>query len=176
MTKEQQKLVESNIKLAYKFATQYKNSYTCEFDDLVQIASVGLCKAAITYDPSKNYKFSTYAYVTMRNEILQLKRKKRIEDNYATLSLDSESYSDTTNNTVGTLSDIIPSEMNIEDQVVNKFQIEYALNQLKEPQKSIVKYMIDNPDATQCQCRNHFGVSQPTVSRAISKFKQMYNK
>ena len=112
----------------------------------------------------------------MRNEILQLKRKKRIEDNYATLSLDSESYSDTTNNTVGNLSDVVPSEINVEDQVVSKFQIEYALNQLKEPQKSIVKYMIDNPDATQCQCRNHFRVSQPTVSKAISKFKQIYNK
>ena len=176
MTKEQQKLVESNIKLAYKFATQYKNSYTCEFDDLVQIASVGLCKAAITYDPSKNYKFSTYAYVIMRNEMLQLKRKKRIEDNYSVLSLDSESYSDTTNDTEFSLSDVLPSEINVEDQIVSKFQIAYALNQLKEPQKSIVKYMIDNPGVTQCQCRKHFRVSQPTVSKAISKFKQIFNK
>lgn len=38
------------------------------YDDLFQIGSVGLCKAAATYN-SVNGKFSTYAYVLIRNEI-----------------------------------------------------------------------------------------------------------
>jgi len=38
------------------------------YDDLFQFGGVGLCKAAATYTPGKA-KFSTYAYILIRNEI-----------------------------------------------------------------------------------------------------------
>ena len=38
------------------------------YDDLFQIGCLGLCKAADTYKPGKG-RFSTYAYVLIRNEV-----------------------------------------------------------------------------------------------------------
>ena len=38
------------------------------YDDLFEIGCIGLCKAADTYMPGKE-KFSTYAYILIRNEI-----------------------------------------------------------------------------------------------------------
>jgi RNA polymerase sigma factor (sigma-70 family) len=38
------------------------------YDDIFQIGCIGLSKAAMNYRPGKN-KFSTYAYITIRNEI-----------------------------------------------------------------------------------------------------------
>ena len=43
------------------------------YDDLFQIGCLGLCRAADTYRPGK-VRFSTYAYVLIRNEIFDALR------------------------------------------------------------------------------------------------------
>lgn len=40
-----------------------------EFEDLVQIGSIGLCKAILKFDPELGYKFSTYAVWLISGEI-----------------------------------------------------------------------------------------------------------
>lgn len=70
---DRNKLVEDNLKLVYKLATKYK--YLCcstiDFDDLVSLGFIGLVKAAKTFDESKNIKFSTLAYICIKNSILR---------------------------------------------------------------------------------------------------------
>lgn len=74
MTAEQKKLIENNIALAGSVARRYlylfKNSTSYDYDDVFQIASIGLCKAAATYAADAKVCFSSYAYACMRNEIL----------------------------------------------------------------------------------------------------------
>lgn len=79
LTSEQQDLVVDNLALAtdlaYKFS-QRQNSL--EFDELISIARYGLVRAAEKYDPSRGVKFSTFAYATIRNEILaEIERGRR---------------------------------------------------------------------------------------------------
>jgi len=56
------------------------------YDDLFQIGCLGLCKAADTYKPGKD-RFSTYAYILIRNEIFDALE-------YATLRRNREAVTD----------------------------------------------------------------------------------
>lgn len=64
LNKDQQKLVEDNYKLIYSYA--YKTNL--DIYEYYDILAIGLCHAALEYDPSKG-KFSTYAYAAMCNEV-----------------------------------------------------------------------------------------------------------
>ena len=64
MTDEQRKLAEDNHNLIYAFL----NRRGMDSDEWYGAAAVGLCHAAITYDPAK-YTFATYAYRCMLSEI-----------------------------------------------------------------------------------------------------------
>ena len=52
--------VESNLRLAHYVARQYVNRGV-EYDDLVQEATLGLMHAISKFDPTRGYRFSTYA-------------------------------------------------------------------------------------------------------------------
>lgn len=65
LTKEQQAMVENNHQLIYWFLNKEKLS----IEDFYDIVAIGLCKAAIDFDESKGFKFSTLAYRYMRNEV-----------------------------------------------------------------------------------------------------------
>ena len=63
MTNKQARLVEENHNLIYGFLHKHKLS-----EDFYGDAAIGLCKAAETFDETKNSSFSTYAYKCMFNE------------------------------------------------------------------------------------------------------------
>lgn len=68
MTPEQQKLAEDNYGLVFKFLT----SRNLPIDEYHGHMAMALCFAAMGYDPSKGYTFSTYAYQCMHNKYVRL--------------------------------------------------------------------------------------------------------
>ena len=64
-----QKLVEHNLRLVVSVARKYIGNSNMTFMDLVQEGNIGLMKAADKFDPSKGYKFSTYATWWIRQTI-----------------------------------------------------------------------------------------------------------
>ncbi len=62
------KIVEENMGLVYMVAKKFCGRGV-EFEDIVQIGSVGLIKAGERFNPELNVKFSTYAVTVIMGEI-----------------------------------------------------------------------------------------------------------
>ncbi|BED91534.1 MAG: sigma-70 family RNA polymerase sigma factor [Candidatus Improbicoccus pseudotrichonymphae] len=71
--KERNDIVEKNIGLARFCAKKFINK-GIEFDDIYQVACVGLVKASKAFDDMRGVKFSTYAVSVIFGEIKQLFR------------------------------------------------------------------------------------------------------
>ncbi|MBR3994509.1 MAG: sigma-70 family RNA polymerase sigma factor [Clostridia bacterium] len=61
-------LINANMGLVISTARRFMNRGT-EYEDLVQIGSIGLIKAANSFDPELGYEFSTYAFSMITGEI-----------------------------------------------------------------------------------------------------------
>lgn len=90
MTDAQRDLVEANIQLAYKLIHKtprpHQSTSVLDIEDIGQCAILGLIAAAKRFDPSRGWRFSTYAATRIRGAILDayraydtLDRKHRLE-------------------------------------------------------------------------------------------------
>ena len=63
-------LVEANMRLVFSMAAKYSRKTGVPLEDLAQEGNVGLVRAVQKYDPSRGYRFATYAWYWVQNAII----------------------------------------------------------------------------------------------------------
>lgn len=165
MTDEE--MFNKNIKLAFKIANKYRINYACEYDDIKQIALIGLWKSVLTFDKVRT--FSSYAYAVITNEINLYLRTyvSKLYDHCIGTPLDEnigiKDYNDPIENLI---------EACDESHIKKCIKSIYLRDLEKDVLRSILKGKSQNIIAKE------LGISQSYVSRIyigiVNKIKSMY--
>ena len=174
-------LVKRHLYIAEILSKKFLNK-GIEYEDIYQVASLGLIFAIERFDVSKGFEFSSFATPTIIGEIKKYFRDKgwsiRVPRRIQELS-----------KKVNTAKSYLQQELHrvpkIEDDdksfnmIENKDFIENALSKLNEIETKIIKDRFFK-NKTQMHVANDLGVSQMTVSRMekkiLAKLKKDYEK
>lgn len=175
LSEEQKKLVEDNVRLVSLILT--KNGIRWN-EDVFQSGCHGLCKAAMTFDPSKGFAFSTYASRCIWTSIAMYYRyhNRDMEKASVTLSLDYEMGGP--DGSTMSLSDIIPDgdilvdERVYRDDVKSKF-VEFLETIPERDKKIMLSYLAGE---TQGTISRVWGYSQSYICRIIKNTQQKFKK
>lgn len=145
-------------------------------EDYIDICYIGYAKALKKYDSSRS-KVTTYVYKCIENELFQYLRKesagKRKHETESSLD-----YLINENKNM-TLQDIIPNDVDIEQDEIDK-ETKIELNEALKKLTARERYIIENlfgigcDEKTQEEIAKHLGISQTQISRLKDKiFKKM---
>ena len=166
------KLVEHNLRLVAHIIKKYYSNIKDQ-DDLISIGTIGLIKAADTFNYEKGTRFATYASRCIENEILMYFRgkKKTAQDVYISDPIDT----DREGNSI-TLMDIVAQEDTIADDIDTKIKSEqlygFIDSALDEREKEIVRMrygLHGKTPLTQRETAKKLGISRSYVSRIEKK-------
>lgn len=156
-----EQIILSNYRIV--FSVMQKLSIPASDEDMFQTGIIGLLKAINTFDVSKGYQFSTYAFPIVRNEMLLSFRKNK-KSVKAAFSLDDNA--DIGNGESVPYSEIISDGKDYEENTVNSMLAQQIFEKLSPREKSIF-IMFFVYGKTQCEISERLGISQGMVSRII---------
>lgn len=171
-----EKLVTDNINLIY-FILKKMHLYKLT-EEYYDIGMIGLVKAAKKFDSSKGFTFNTYACRCIKIEILKFIREEKAtkrKANHNTIPLSKIIYSTGERDAEITLEDKIPSNINIEEEIIKKEQLKElyrALTKLNKKELGIITYsygLCGVNSLTQNELSEKYNVSQAQISRIIKK-------
>lgn len=141
-------------------------------EDMFQTGIIGLLKAINTFDTSKGYQFSTYAFLIVRNELLTAFRKSK-RSVMAAFSLDDNA--DIGNGESVPYAEMIADGKDYEENVVNSMLAQQIFESLGSREKHIFT-MFFVESRTQSEISKALGISQSYVSRIISSIGKIKRK
>lgn len=176
-------LIEHNLRLVAHVSKKYQ-SPEYETDDLISIGIIGLIKAVMTFDSSKNNRLATYAARCIENELLMMLRsRKKISRE---VSMDERIGTDQEGRELR-LADILESEPvdvveNLETQK-NIRQLRTCLPEVLDDRELLVicaRYgLMGKEERTQREIAEQLGISRSYVSRiekkALEKLREELN-
>lgn len=147
-----------------------------DYEDVVSIGTIGLIKAAITFDTSKNITFATYASRCINNEIFMHYRK---DNKYANdISMDKPIGDDGEGKELTLVDTIADPDSNFVEKIVDKEEfikvVGTVLNCLEGKHRITLLYLI--ADISQKETAKKLNISQSYVSRIKAKATQKVQK
>lgn len=131
----QQDLIISNLRMATYMANKYRWT-EAEFDDLVQLARMGLVIAARRYRPEEGVAFSSYACRAMQRSIIRGvfgNQPEKRQSAPTVLSMEMETGEGIC------LKEIIPDEEDMEEDACTRAFLEKAIAGLTETQAQVIR-------------------------------------
>ena len=188
-TEARSRLIEHNLRLvAYivnKNYPEYVRGGQQDADDLISIGTIGLIRAAETFDYAKGKKFSTYASRCIDNQIKMhfRKIKRQLTEVYINEPLETDSEGNTL-----TIADILSSGVNIEEETelrINSQKLyKYIAEELDDREREIIckRYGIRDGRGyagkalTQREIAKQLGISRSYISRIEKKALEKLRK
>ncbi len=182
LSENQKKLVTDNIGLVYYWIEKFdRTKNSIQYDEHFSNGTLGLIKAALTYEASKKVAFSTYATRCIYNEILQgIRRERKLDKEvsiYENIDKDNKEYSIC-------LIDVLenPKSPKPAEKLANKEElikiISIILNCLEGREKLAILYRIGG--IFQSDIAKKLGISQSFTSKierkAVKKINSIYDE
>ena len=155
-------LIEHNLRLvAYIVNKHYSDSK--EQEDLISIGTIGLIKAAETFDAEKAISFSTYASTCIRNQIKMYFRKMKHKSSevYINEPIDTDK-----NGNELTIADIFKDDVCVDDEVDLRINMEKLYNCLDKVLDERERLIISKRYGLVCADGT---VSRPLAQREVAK-------
>ena len=176
-------LIEHNLRLVAHIIKKYYSSYRDQ-EDLISIGTIGLIKAAGSFNNGKGTKFATYASRCIENEILMHFRQKR--KSMQDVSISDPIDIDKDGNSI-TLMDIVQDDENILEQIDLSIQSKklyhFIENQLEPREQKILAYrygLYNMRPLPQREVAKKMDISRSYVSRiekkALEKLKKYFEE
>lgn len=181
MSEEQ--MILDNINLVYLVLKQMNLYKDCE--EWFDVGTIGLIKGVRNYNPDYGLALSTFACRCIKNEILLEIRKNNSNKrkvNFNNISLEQEIYKNSNGEQI-LLKDQIPSEYDLEKEIIKNDVMENLLNNLNDKEKYVLVHtygLFGNEVYKQTKMSKEIKKSQTQISRilkkAIGKIKEVQNE
>ena len=159
---EYQKLIEENHKLIYFFLRKHN----LDVDEFYGDAAIGLCKAAMEYDESLGYTFSSFAYKCIFNEVgYELRKRKKFKTNVFTVSYESLINGEDNIR----LEDVLTDGYIAGDAAESSAFVMWFIGQLSERDLEVLYWRLQG--ATMREIAETIGFSRQTVVNSIKKMQ-----
>lgn len=145
-----------------------------DVEEWYDLAAIGLCKAANTYNNNKS-GFSTYAYKCMYTTIIMEKRKEnamRIIPQNQIVYYENQVNESSKDNDTSTFLNYIPSKQDIENETISALSLENIENELVGNKKKV--FLLLREGYTQCEISKIIGISKQRVSKIKQEITEKY--
>lgn len=170
MTNEE--IFNKNTNIAYKIANRYKLYYPDEYEDIKQVALMGLWKAILDYNHVN--ALTTYAYIVIPHEINMYLRhvKRHIEHDISINTPIHESSS----NCLMTIEDVLEDNTNYIDILLNEINFDNIVNKMEvtEFERKILNLRISG--ITQREVAKIYKLSQAQICRIEKRIGKKNHK
>ena len=175
-------LIERNLRLVAHVAKKYQHPDE-DADDLISIGTVGLIKAVLTFDHTKNNRLAAYAARCIDNELLMMLRLKKKTSKevslYEPIGTDREGNEIQLFDVMETTDEDIHEKINLKDDVRTLY--EKVESELSDRERLVLKMrygLYNEEEYTQREIAKRLGISRSYVSRieksAVEKLRSFF--
>lgn len=175
LTDQQRRMVEENLPLV-TFVMNEHIQYVRqdEWDDVFQEGAIGLCRAAALFSPEQGVKFTSFAVPCIVNAIYAYLRKKTSKKmRFYMEALRLEDFSCDERSEKMKVEGTICAPEDVESTFACIDLMDFIRNGLSARDTDIVRMLMDGK--RQNDIAKRFGISQPGVSRIISRIERRIN-
>ena len=167
LTSEQKRLVEENENMIHWYIRKNSLSY-----DLYDVLAIALCKAALLFDETKGFQFSTLVYKCFSSEVSREERRRLATfrgGGEIPLSLDAKVYKgiDGMCSLLELLDDERDFTREVEEKIIAKEAMKFLEENLNESDYKV--YRLHLRFLGQTEIAKITGLSQSWVSRSIKR-------